>query len=212
MQYLFNVQRTIGTNSTLELGYTGNQARKVAYLVNANAPVPGITTFDSREPYPEWHGIQFLKGDVIANYNALSGKLTQRFSAGLTTLLSYTWSKALDENSAIRGTGTDFTLENQRCRSCEYGPAGYNVPHRFVASLLYTLPFGKGQQFLNHGGVLNHRGMPQEWEPDSRTRIVCTASREWILLPTIRHRTGTSFVKHSATPWRASLEIAAATT
>ena len=119
------------------------------------ARCPGITTFDSREPYPEWHGIQFLKGDGIANYNALSGKLTQRFSADLTTLFSYTWSKALDENSAIRGTGTDFTLEDQRCRSCEYGPAGYNVPHRFVASLLYTLPFGKGQQFLNHGGVLN---------------------------------------------------------
>ena len=79
MQYLFNVQRTLGSNSTLEVGYTGNQSRKVAYLVNANAPLPGITTFDAREPYPEWHGIQFLNGDGIANYNALSGKLTQRF-------------------------------------------------------------------------------------------------------------------------------------
>ena len=43
MQYLFNVQRTLGSNSTLEVGYTGNQSRKVAYLVNANAPLPGIT-------------------------------------------------------------------------------------------------------------------------------------------------------------------------
>ena len=81
MQYLFNVQRTLGTNSTLEVGYTGNQSRKVAYLVNANAPVPGITPFDAREPYPEWHGIQYLVGDGIGNYNALSGKLTQRFGS-----------------------------------------------------------------------------------------------------------------------------------
>ena len=79
MQYLFNVQRTLGSNSTVEVGYTGNQSRKVAYLVNANAPLPGITTFDAREPYPEWHGIQYLNGDGIANYNALSAKLTQRF-------------------------------------------------------------------------------------------------------------------------------------
>jgi Carboxypeptidase regulatory-like domain len=155
MQYLFNVQRTLGTNSTLEVGYTGNQSRKVAYLVNANAPVPGITTFDAREPYPEWHGIQYLVGDGIGNYNALSGKLTQRFGAALTSMFSYTWSRALDENSAIRGTGSDFTLENQRCRSCDYGPSGFNIPHRFVSSVLYALPFGKGKQFANTGGVLN---------------------------------------------------------
>lgn len=155
MQYLFNVQRSLGNSSTLEIGYTGNQSRKVAYLVNANAPIAGITPFDAREPYPEWHGIQYLIGDGIGNYNALTGKLTQRFGTSLTTLFSYTWSRALDENSAIRGTGSDFTLENQRCRSCDYGPAGYNIPHRFVASILYAVPFGKGRQFLNQGGVLN---------------------------------------------------------
>jgi hypothetical protein len=155
MQYLFNIQRTIGNNSTLEVGYTGNQVRKAAYLVNANAPLPGITTFDAREPYPEWHGIQYLVADGIGSYNALSGKLTQRYGTNLTTLFSYTWSKALDENSAIRGTGSDFTLENQRCRSCDKGPAGYNVPHRFVGSVLYNLPFGRGQRFLDRGGFVN---------------------------------------------------------
>jgi hypothetical protein len=155
LQYLLNVQRSIGQNSVLEVGYTGNQSRKVAFLVNANAPLPGVTTFDSREPYPEWHGIQFLRGDGIANYNALSGKFTQRFSNRLTAMFSYTWSKALDENSAIRGTGSDFTLMNQRCRSCDYGYAGFDQPHRFVTSLLYNLPFGKGQPFLNSNAVLD---------------------------------------------------------
>jgi Carboxypeptidase regulatory-like domain/TonB dependent receptor len=156
MQYLFNIQRALGSNSTLEVGYTGNQVRKVAFLVNANAPVPGITPFAAREPYPEWQGIQFLKGDGIGNYNAFSANLTQRFGRSLTSMFSYTWSKALDENSAIRGTGSDFTLMNQRCRACDYGPAGYNIPHRFVTSILYTLPFGKGNRFLNRGGIVNH--------------------------------------------------------
>lgn len=155
MQYLLNVQRSLGSRSTVEVGYTGNQSRKVNYLVNANAPLPGITTFDAREPYPEWHGIQYLVGDGIANYNALSGTFNHRFGSGLTALFSYTWSKALDENSAIRGTGSDFTLKDQRCRSCDYGYAGFNIPHRFVTSVLYSLPFGKGRQFLDRGGVLN---------------------------------------------------------
>jgi hypothetical protein len=155
MQYLFNVQRTLGQNSVVELGYTGNVARKVAYLVNANAPLPGITSFDAREPYPEWHGIQFLRGDGIGNYNSFSSKLTQRFSNRLTAMFSYTWSKALDENSAIRGTGSDFTLMNQRCRSCDYSYAGFDQPHRFVTSILYELPFGKGQPFMNRNAVLD---------------------------------------------------------
>jgi hypothetical protein len=155
MQYIFNVQRTLGSNSTLEVGYTGNQSRKVNYLVNANAPIPGITPFDAREPYPEWHGIQYLTGDGTANYNALAGKLTQRYGASLTTMFSYTWSKAMDINSAIRGTGANFTLMNPRCRTCDYGYAAFDVPHRFVSSAIVALPFGRGQRFANTGGVLN---------------------------------------------------------
>jgi len=58
----------------------------------------------------------------------------------------------LDDSSAIRGTGNDFGPMNPHCRACDHGPAGFNVPHRFVASVLYNLPFGKGKKFLNHGG------------------------------------------------------------
>jgi len=155
MSYLFNIQRTLGNNSVLEVGYTGNQSRKVAYLINGNGPVPGITPFPTRAPYPEWQAIQFIVGDGIDNYNAFSTKLSQRFASGFTTLFSYTWSKAMDENSAIRGTGDDFTPQDPHCRACEMGPSGFNVPHRFVTSILYTLPFGKGQKFLNNGGILN---------------------------------------------------------
>ncbi len=155
MSYLFNIQRTLGNNSTLEVGYTGNQSRKLEYLINGNGPVPGITPFVTRAPYPEWQAIQFITGDGVGSYNAFSAKLSQRFGGGFTTLSSYTWSKAMDENSAIRGTGDDFTPQDPHCRACEKGPAGFNIPHRFVTSILYTLPFGKGQKFLNQGGIVN---------------------------------------------------------
>jgi len=107
-------------------------------------------------PYPEWGpaGIQFLKADGVGNYNGISGKLSQRFGTNLTTLIGYTWSKALDDGSAIRGA-QDFTIQDSRCRACDYGYSTFNVPHRFVASTLYTLPFGKGQTVLNRGGVVN---------------------------------------------------------
>jgi len=31
----------------------------------------------------------------------------------------------------------------------------FNVPQRFVTSILYTLPLGKGERFLNHGGIVD---------------------------------------------------------
>ncbi len=155
MNYLFNVQRVLGKATTLEVGYNGSQSRHVDNLTNQNAPLPGITAFATRAPYPELAGIQFLLAEGVANYNGLAVKVSQRFGDNLTTLFSYTWSKALDDGSAIRGVANDFAPENMRCRSCEYGISSFNIPQRFVASVLYTLPFGRGQRMLNRGGFVN---------------------------------------------------------
>jgi Carboxypeptidase regulatory-like domain/TonB dependent receptor len=157
VQYLLNVQRSLGKSTTLEVGYNGSQSRHLGNLINAAQPVPGTAAVVTRLPYPEFGaaGIQFLKDDGVGNYNGLGAKLSQRFGTNLTTLFSYTWSKALDDGSAIRGPGNDFVAQNALCRACDYGYSTFDIPHRFVSSVLYTLPFGKGQRFLNHGGILN---------------------------------------------------------
>jgi hypothetical protein len=158
MQYVLNVQRTLGNSTTLEAGYNGTQSRHLDDLINAGQPVAGTAAVVTRLPYPEFgsQGIQYLHADGTANFNGFSAKLTQRFGSHLTTLLAYTFSKSMDDGSAIRGPGNDFVPENSLCpHTCEWGPSDFNIPQRFVASILYTLPFGKGQQFLNHGGVVN---------------------------------------------------------
>lgn len=158
MQYVLDVQRAVGKSTTLEAGYTGSQSRHLDDLINAGQPVPGTAPVLTRLPYPEFAaaGIQYLHADGIGNYNALGVKFDQRFGTNLTTLLSYTYSKSLDDGSAIRGPGNDFVPENSLCpRTCEYGPSDFNEPHRFVASIIYTLPFGKGQRLLNRGGIVN---------------------------------------------------------
>uniref|UniRef100_Q024A2 TonB-dependent receptor n=1 Tax=Solibacter usitatus (strain Ellin6076) TaxID=234267 RepID=Q024A2_SOLUE len=157
LTYLLNVQRSLGKSTTFEAGYSGSQSRHLANLINAAQPLPGSTPIVTRLPYPEFGaaGIQFLKDDGVGNYNGLGAKISQRFGSNLTTLFSYTWSKSLDDGSAIRGPGNDFVAEDARCRACDYGYSAFDVPHRFVGSVLYTLPFGKGQHFLNHGGIVN---------------------------------------------------------
>jgi len=159
-QFVLNVQRTVGKSSTLEVGYTGSVSRHLAFLLDENqgilsATLPAV----QRLPYPEWgaSGIQYVMAAANGNYSSLRAQWTTRLGNNLNALLGYTWSKALDETSNIRGTvGADFSPQNALCpTTCEYGPSDFNIPQRFIGSILYTLPFGKGQHFLNHGGVLN---------------------------------------------------------
>ena len=174
IQYVLNVQRSLGKSTTMEVGYGGSQSRHLDYLANENqgilsASLPAV----QRLPYPEFgaSGIQYLFADATGSYNALSGKFTQRFGSHMNTLLSYTWSKSIDTTSAIRGTvGSDFSPQNALCpNTCEKAPSDFNIPQRFVASILYTLPVGKGQKFLNHGGIVNQ--MVGNWQLSTITTL-----------------------------------------
>lgn len=155
MMYLLNVQRTLSQNSSIEIGYNGALHRKAQGLQNRNAPIPGTTNILLRRPAPEYGFQQIVVSGYSGNYNGLGLRYTYRRPSGLSINLSYTWSKALDSSSAIRGTSADITPQDNRCLRCEYGPSAYNTPHRLVASPLVPLPFGRGQRWLNQGGIVD---------------------------------------------------------
>lgn len=83
-----------------------------------------------------------------ANYNALQARLTQRFSQGLNYQVNYTYSRTLDEVSAINNIeGSQLTLQNNNCTGCDWGPSSSDQTHRFVASGSYQLPVGRGRHW-----------------------------------------------------------------
>ncbi|MGH9657610.1 MAG: TonB-dependent receptor domain-containing protein, partial [Bryobacteraceae bacterium] len=153
--YLINIQRSLSPDTSFEIGYNGSLLRRLQGLQNKNAPLPGTTNILLRRPYPAYGFQQIVTGEGFGNYNGLGMKYTTRRKSGLTAMLSYTWSKALDNTSAIRGTNADITPQDNRCLDCEYGHSGYNTPHRFVTSTIWELPFGKGKPLANQGGVVN---------------------------------------------------------
>ena len=156
LQYLLNVQRQLDGQTVLEVGYLGSQSRRLHGLQNTNAPMPAASgSYASRAPFPEFGIIQTVHSEGTANYNSLSTKVSRRMAAGLTYLASHTWSKAIDTTSAVRGTSVDIFPQNSRCLACDRGYSAFNTPHRFVASVMYELPVGKGKAWLNHGGVWN---------------------------------------------------------
>ncbi len=157
IQYLFNVQRQLMNGVVLEVGYLGSVARRLEQWHNFNAPDPSPTgSVQSRAPWPEFGRVFQVSGFGKADYNSLAAKLQRRFSAGLTYLVSYTWSKSIDTGSGIRvPPGDQQFTQNEWCVSCDRAVSSFSASHRFVTSLLYELPFGKGKPLLNHGGLIN---------------------------------------------------------
>jgi hypothetical protein len=157
IQYLFNVQRELMKDMVLEVGYLGSVARRLEQWHSFNPPIPSPTgSVNSREPWPEYGIVYQVSGFGKANYNSLSAKLQRRFSAGFTFLTSYTWSKSIDTGSGIRVPPGDVAfLQNEFCVPCDRAVSSFSADQRFVTSLLYELPFGKGKPFLNRGGFVH---------------------------------------------------------
>lgn len=145
-EWSFNIQRQLDRNTVVEVGYVGGKGSHLDISYQANQPlVPGAGAIQSRRPYPKFATIQFNTTEGYSNYHALQARAERRFSSGFTFLAAYTFSKAIgmfgdSQNPANLNDGKAVT--------------DYDVPHRFVFSTVYDLPFGRGRRFLQRGGVL----------------------------------------------------------
>jgi hypothetical protein len=145
-QWSFGFEKALGNNWVFEAEYAGSQGNKLPQRRNLNAgriDPTGTIPIVQRIPYP-----QFGPGMLIAynggwsSYNALTAKIERRYASGLYLLGSYTWQKALD-----LGATDDFSTISTEYRKWDKGVSALNVPHRFVASFNYEVPFGKGKRF-----------------------------------------------------------------
>ena len=147
-QYLFNVQHELAANLSLELGYLGSISRHLESYRGVSAAVPGPGTVASRSPYPNFGLLVLVDDGANGSYNSLAAKLTKRYSHGLTTLVSYTWSKSIDETSGIRTEDSDSLFsQDGNCMRCERGLSAFDNRQRLVVSGLYDLPVGKGRSW-----------------------------------------------------------------
>jgi len=88
-----------------------------------------------------------------ASYNALQAMYRGKLP-GLTYMVSYTWSKTLDEGGdgyfGVEGGVPEDPYNPRGSR----GPASFNIPQMLAANFVYELPFGIGKRFST-----NHRAL-----------------------------------------------------
>ncbi len=136
----------------LRTSYVGSHSSGLNYQVNTNiAPlnsslVPG--SFDpTKRPYPQFVTTTLLRFDGSATYDSFQAEVKRRVGQ-VTFNGSY---------SLSRSKANDLDTENPYDVLSHWANDGLTRRHYGVASVIWALPFGQGQQYLNHAGDFVNR-------------------------------------------------------
>jgi hypothetical protein len=161
-QWHVEVQRELSPSSMVSVAYVGSKNGRLPYAGFANAArhaSPNGTpnsVIDALRLMP-WVSSNFTYTTNIgySNYNALESKFQRRFTKGLSSLVSYTWSKSIDVSSGYfnveNGPGGGATIQNFFDPSTARGVSSYDIPHFVSWATVYELPTGKGKRWFRSG-------------------------------------------------------------
>lgn len=161
-------QRELMRDLSVEAAYAGSKGTHLySPGTNLNQIPPellgpperfGGLTPQQRRPFPEFNNIALNTFGSSSIYHALQVKVQKRSSLGLSFLLAYTLSKAIDDGSGLfpgdnPNTGSSFRRENRYDQKGERSIAADDQTHRLALSYSYDLPFGRGRKWLGDGGL-----------------------------------------------------------
>ena len=121
---------------------------------------PTIPVAQLLKPYPQHTTVSYYRNNVGTTvYHGFYTKLEQRFSRGLSYLVSYTRSKLVDDASSVfdasilTGPVANFPVADSFNRQLERDYSTGDIPHVFVASGVWDIPWGSNRP-NQAGGVL----------------------------------------------------------
>jgi hypothetical protein len=126
-------------------------------ILPANSTIgaaPAVTKMQLRRPYPQYTNVTTVPLPVgNSMYHALQLKAEKRFSHGLQALVTYTFSKSIDDSSVGGLTwlaGIPSGLRNPNNRSLERSVSAFDIPHVLGLSYVFELPVGRGKALGNN--------------------------------------------------------------
>ena len=149
-----NLQRELGTQTAITLGYAGSRGRNLLRSNDLNTATPatgadGLPFFAAGLPRVNtaWTTIEAKTSDGDSWYTAFIVDVRRRLAAGWSLQGSYTWSDSEDTtqastffSDATNGTTSAFP---EFIPAYNRGPSDFNVRHNVVANATWELPWGK---------------------------------------------------------------------
>jgi Carboxypeptidase regulatory-like domain len=115
-----------------------------------------IPKFMLQIPYPQFPDGVSIEPPPIANseYHGMQLSAEKRYSNGLQFLVSFVWSKSIDDASApddnTTWLGSFTSLVNPNKPWLERSLSTFDIPYVYQFSYTYDLPVGRGKAFLSH--------------------------------------------------------------
>jgi hypothetical protein len=169
-QWSGSVEKSLGHQTTLEIGYLGSHGLHLqrAHLIN-NAP-PGPGAIGPRRPFPKIafvpgtelpagvtytppasgcpgtqicfpvSTINLLENSAQSWYDAGYVNVRRRYSRGLTFLANYTWAKDLSDSPDFRSPMFESSIPQNNNDLAAERGPACDIRHRFAVSAVYDVP------------------------------------------------------------------------
>ena len=156
-QWSLSVDRQLSNSLGLRVSYIGNKSTHLPWAPDVNQMTPSTSFFSQRSnldrPFPNWGLIFSRDAGANAQYNSAQFELNRRFSGGLTFTTAYTFAKNLADNagpnpSGFAGETGGGRVTNSQNRRGDRGDVYATRRHRFLNTIVFELPFGKGRKYL----------------------------------------------------------------
>lgn len=149
-QWTASLQQALPAQTVLTTTYLGSHGVHLFRRGYTNLINPASGT----RPLPQFPSeIDTKYNQGMSSFDALQVGLTRRSHNGLFFGGNYMYSHATDDGSV--GAGDADSPENIACFRCDYASSDYDSRHTGTASVVYTLPFGRGEKYLNAAETAN---------------------------------------------------------
>lgn len=165
-EWNLNVERQLGKNMVLQVGYEGTRGVHLTYLRNLNqALTPTWENFagptgNEGRPYdstvPNIAAIRTEGHDINLSNNGLQVRFEKRSSAGWSMLNSYTYQHTIGQATESEAPNADGEPQDTYNMKTERGDVTPDFRHQFTSAWSYELPFGPGKRYFSNGA---HTGL-----------------------------------------------------
>jgi hypothetical protein len=139
-EWNLQLERQFGHSDVFNIAYVGTHGSKLSSYYPYNLIQFGTGNMN----FPSLGGINYNNYDGISNYNGLQLHEEHRVSNGLIATFSYSWSHTLDDSTGAFQGQTEALYYDPLAG---YGNSNQDERHIFSTSMLYLLPFGRGQRW-----------------------------------------------------------------
>ena len=153
-EWNLDIEYQLPGNVLITPAYVGTKGTHLQSLVDRNQiPTPQPTFNQALRPYPQFGPFTSIENRGNSTYHAFQLKAEKRTGHGLYFLSAFTFSKSINDQPEICCNAP--WPQNSYNLAAEKGLSDFDNRERWVTSLDYALPVGKGQKFLDHGGPMD---------------------------------------------------------